>query len=343
VLSIRDLSFQYGETTVLRDINLDIAPGEIVCLLGPSGCGKTTLLRIIAGLETGHSGTICYEEQNIDLIPVHQRRFGLMFQDFALFPHMTVAENIIFGMRMQGKNRQEQQERLAEILNLVELNEFEDRRVTTLSGGERQRVALARSLAPHPRLLMLDEPFSSLDAALKDQLLVEMRRIIKQIGLTAIYVTHDQHEAFRIADRVVVMRSGQIEQVASPEAIYRQPETEFVARFLGLTNIVGVQRVEASYAHTSIGEFPVSGDPAAILIHPDGIKLAKHTESDDILHGTIRKVVYTGDTYQIDIVIKESIYFSFKVGVFQLKTLPLPGDTITIQYDADLVTPLQAS
>jgi len=202
MLSIQNIQRTFDGTPVLRGIDLEVGSGEIVCLLGPSGCGKTTLLRIIAGLETHDTGTLLWKGEALGSVPVHRRGFGLMFQDFALFPHMNVAANIQFGLEMQRISSIELRRRVEEVLKLVNLEGFEARDISQLSGGEKQRVALARSLAPNPQLLMLDEPMGSLDAALRDELVSELHQIIKSLGLTAIYVTHDQKEAFAIADRI---------------------------------------------------------------------------------------------------------------------------------------------
>ncbi|MCA9912012.1 MAG: ABC transporter ATP-binding protein, partial [Anaerolineae bacterium] len=205
MLQLRDISQHYDGQPVLRDIDLHVAQGEIICLLGASGSGKTTLLRIIAGLEPDFSGNVLLNGEPLRDVPVHQRGFGLVFQDFALFPHLTVAQNVAFGLEMQNLSEKERQNRVTEMLELVKLSGFGDRDVSQLSGGEKQRVALARSLAPRPRLLMLDEPLGSLDANLRGELVLELREIIKQMDVTAVYVTHDQEEAYAVADLVAVM------------------------------------------------------------------------------------------------------------------------------------------
>jgi ABC-type Fe3+/spermidine/putrescine transport system ATPase subunit len=212
MLEVRDVELAFGDLPVLRGVSLEAAEGEIVCLLGPSGCGKTTLLRVIAGLEVPERGDVIFDGRSVRDVPVHRRGFGLMFQDFALFPHLDVARNAAFGLRMMGIPAAERQRRVQEVLSLVGLAGFERRDVAKLSGGEKQRVALARSLAPNPRLLMLDEPLGSLDAALRERLVIEIREIIKQVGRAALYVTHDQHEAFAIADRIIIMNEGRFEQ-----------------------------------------------------------------------------------------------------------------------------------
>ncbi len=284
-LSISHVSKSFDDTPVLHDVDLAVARGEIVCLLGPSGCGKTTLLRIIAGLEQPDQGHILMEGEDITPRPSHKRDFGLMFQDYVLFPHMTVGENIGFGLKMHGWDQEKISARVTELLALVEMSGYEDRPVYELSGGQQQRVALARSLAPNPRLLMLDEPLGALDRTLRDQLLVELRTILKQLGQTAIYVTHDQLEAFAVADRVVLMREGSIEQVGAPEELYLHPVSPFAARFLGMTNILSGTLLSSDSAiiETRLGRLQASelppelrsGDEVHLVIRPEGARMSR--------------------------------------------------------------------
>ena len=244
LLQVSHIHKSFDGAPLLRDVSFDVAPSEIVCLLGPSGCGKTTLLNIIAGLEQAESGQVLVEGQDISGVPVHRRGFGLMFQDLALFPHKNVRDNVAFGLRMAGLAPQAIDARVSEVLELVGLAGFEQRDVNQLSGGEQQRVALARSLAPRPRLLMLDEPLSSLDRTLRERLMNELRDILTRVGQTAIYVTHDQQEAFALADRVVILNAGRVAQIGTPQEVYRAPADAFVARFLGLTNLIRGWRSE---------------------------------------------------------------------------------------------------
>ena len=223
---------------VLRDVAFSIDKGECCCLLGPSGCGKTTLLRIVAGLERADTGKIFFRGKRMEKVPCHKRNFGLMFQDFALFPHRNVFQNVSFGLEMKGAGRAEMKQRVEAMLDLVGLSGYQGRGVDELSGGERQRVALARTLVVEPDLLMLDEPLASLDRRLRDRLLEDVRCIIHKVGVTTIFVTHDQHEAFRVADTVCVMDSGVIEQVGKPEEIYNRPANRTVAGFLGFRNLL---------------------------------------------------------------------------------------------------------
>ena len=218
MLRIDGVSHAYGDVISLRDVELTLEAGEILCLLGPSGCGKTTLLRIVAGLETEFEGSVSFNGEDLRGIPAHRRGFGFMFQDFALFPHMSVAENVAYGLRQRGYSRRECRKRAAALLDQVGLAGQGERDVAALSGGQKQRVALARSLGPNPRLLMLDEPLGSIDAQLRDQLALDLRQIIKREGLSAIYVTHDHREAFAVSDRIAVMNIGSVQQHDKPRA-----------------------------------------------------------------------------------------------------------------------------
>lgn len=251
-LIVQNIQKSFASQIVLHDITFTVKPGEIQALLGPSGCGKSTTLAIIAGLEESDSGDILWNGISIKNTAPHLRRFGLMFQDLALFPHLNVYDNIAFGLRFQNLNTRQIKERIAEVMKLVNLSGMEKRDVNALSGGEQQRVALARALAPQPRLLMLDEPLASLDRTLKERLIVELKEILRQTHQTVIYVTHDQEEAFMIADQIVLMNQGKIEQIDAPHQIYTQPKTPFVAKFLGMTNLFE-------------GEIQVHGDQTWLL------------------------------------------------------------------------------
>lgn len=312
MLQIQDLRFSYSGFPTLRGITLEQSQGEIICLLGPSGCGKTTLLRLIAGLEAGYGGSIQLAGRDVRSVPPHARDLGLMFQDFALFPHLNVAQNVAFGLRMRGQDSAAQQVRITETLALVGLSGYENRDVSSLSGGERQRVALARSLAPKPRLLMLDEPLGSLDAALRDRLAREIRQIIRSIQQTALYVTHDQQEAFAIADRIVLMDAGRIVQIGTPAQLYLNPQTVFAARFMGLENLVDVQDLSEGVAHTALGDFLIEGSPAMLLLHPDGIRL----DPSAAYRGTITDIIFRGDHYRLRMNC-QSIELMFRVPVLQ--------------------------
>ncbi|MFP4323550.1 MAG: ABC transporter ATP-binding protein [Anaerolineales bacterium] len=299
MLALQAIHVAFDATDVLRGISLDVPEGEILCLLGPSGCGKTSLLRIIAGLQAPDEGRVHLAGQVITHQPTHQRKLGFQFQDFALFPHMSVADNVAFGLRRQGWPRAQRQARVGEVLDLVGLGHMGARSIAGLSGGEQQRVALARSLAPRPRLLMLDEPLGSLDAALRDRLAVELREIIKAAGLTALYVTHDQQEAFAIADRVAVMNAGNFEQIASPRELYLQPRTVFVARFLSLHNILSVKHYADGAAHTALGIFPLAEEAPYLLLHPAAMAPGEGPDDALTLSGEVTQCIFRGHYDQI--------------------------------------------
>lgn len=303
----------FDDQPVLRGITLSVATGDVLVLLGPSGCGKTTLLRIIAGLTEPDNGRVLYNDQEITHLPVYKRNFGFVFQDYALFPHKNVADNVAFGLRMHQWDRARREKRVAEVLSLVGLAGYGPRPIHELSGGEQQRVALARSLAPAPRLLLLDEPLGALDRALRERLMLELRGILKEAGgllgrpegITAVYVTHDQAEAFAIADKIAVMRDGQVEQVARPHALYRQPRTAFVARFLGMTNILRGDVVSWApcTVRTPLGQFVLEAcvperDSArqSILIRPEAARLQGGTVNE--INGRLLDVSFRG-RYQI--------------------------------------------
>ncbi len=237
-LRLNGVGVRYGDVVAVSDVDLAVADGEVVALLGPSGCGKSTLLRAVAGLERPSAGAVRWDDEDLAGVPVHRRGFGLVFQDGQLFPHRDVAGNVAFGLRMHGVEAEARHKRVAELLELVGLGGYQKRKVTELSGGEQQRVALARALAPRPRLLLLDEPLSALDRALREQLAVDLARLLREAGATALVVTHDHDEAFTLADRVAVMRAGRIRQVGPPTEVWRLPIDVDTAKFLGCGKIL---------------------------------------------------------------------------------------------------------
>jgi thiamine transport system ATP-binding protein len=233
MLQVENVTVRFGDTVAVDRVDLEVADGERVAVLGPSGCGKSTLLRAIGGLEHLDTGTISWDGADLDGVPPHRRRFGFMFQGYSLFPHLTVGGNVAFGLRMEHRPTEETEERVAEVLEWVGLEGFADRSVENLSGGEQQRVALARTLAPEPRMVMLDEPLGSLDRTLRERLIVEMTELLEKAGTTALYVTHDHDEASAIADRVAIMRAGRIIQVGPMAKLRSAPADDWVADFLG--------------------------------------------------------------------------------------------------------------
>ncbi|MEU5218346.1 ABC transporter ATP-binding protein [Streptomyces sp. NPDC020807] len=276
MLSIENATVRFGERAALDAVDLEVAEHETVCVLGPSGSGKSTLLRVVAGLQGLDGGRVLLGGADQAGVPTHKRGVGLMFQDHQLFPQKDVGGNIAFGARMRGADRAAQAERVRELLDLVGLPGAERRSVGALSGGEQQRVALARALAPRPRLLMLDEPLGQLDRGLRERLVVELRQLFGRLGTTVLAVTHDQGEAFALADRVVVMRDGRIAQSGAPVEVWSRPASEFVARFLGFENVVAA-RVDGTVAETAWGPVPVpEGSPRGerrLLVRPGGVRL----------------------------------------------------------------------
>jgi thiamine transport system ATP-binding protein len=283
MLRITGLTAAYGDEIVLREVDLEVAEGQLLCVLGPSGGGKSTLLRVVAGLEAARAGRVELDGRDLAGVPAHERGVGLMFQDYALFPHKDVAANVAFGLRMQGQGGAQADARVRELLELVGLPGAGDRPVAQLSGGEQQRVALARALAPRPRLLMLDEPMGSLDRALRERLPEELRAIFAELGLTVIYVTHDQDEALTVADRVVLLADGRIVAEGTPESLWTHPPSAWTARFLGFRNVAAGRltagaietpwgRLAAEPAHDGIAEGRVTVvlRPAALVPATDG-------------------------------------------------------------------------
>ncbi|MCC3774718.1 ABC transporter ATP-binding protein, partial [Streptomyces sp. UNOB3_S3] len=276
MLRLEGVTVRFGERAVLDAVDLDVADHETVCVLGPSGSGKSTLLRVVAGLQPADAGRVLLDGRDQGGVPPHRRGVGLMFQDHQLFPQRDVAGNVAFGLRVRGTGRAETERRVAGLLDLVGLPGAQKRAVGALSGGEQQRVALARALAPEPRLLMLDEPLGQLDRGLRERLVVELRGLFGRLGTTVLAVTHDQGEAFALADRVVVMRDGRIAQVGTPLEVWRRPASEFVARFLGFDNVVPAT-VTGAGADTPWGRVPVpeGTEPGecAVLVRPGGVRL----------------------------------------------------------------------
>jgi putative spermidine/putrescine transport system ATP-binding protein len=279
-LIIQDVTKAFGSFKAVDHISLSVPHGKFVCLLGPSGCGKTTLLRMIAGLEEPTSGKIVLDGEDITPVPTHKRNLGMVFQSLALFPHLSVGDNIAYSLRIRGASRQEQKQRADELLNLVHLPGFADRPVAKLSGGQRQRVAIARALALSPRLFLLDEPMSALDAKLRESMQVELRQLQQRLGITTFVVTHDQREAMTMADLVVVMGEGKIRQAASPMEIYRKPADAFVADFIGSTNLLDVSADSGGRA-SILGQvipglaLPAGMSKGSVSIRPEDVHLGE--------------------------------------------------------------------
>lgn len=326
-LRLKNASKTYADgTRALLPSDLMVESGEIVSLLGPSGCGKTTLLRIIAGLETPDRGTeVWFDNDNVTGLPVEKRKVGMVFQSYALFPNMSVRGNIAYGLKMQKRPGAEIAQRVDEILTLCRLTAFSERPVTALSGGQRQRVALARAFAPRPRLLLLDEPLSALDAALRDSLRDELSDLLRKFGITAIFVTHDQNEAMAIADRVAVMSEGRIEQIGRPEDLYRNACSPFVARFVGNAMRLG-RSGQGNRLQLKGGD---------LLLPEDGKGRDAYVRAEDVLiadrgslTGRVETVTFLGTHYRIGLSgVTDATLFSLHSGL----SAPQPGDSVKLQ------------
>lgn len=323
-LSIRDVRKDYEGLPLLKGIDLDLAEDEILCLLGPSGSGKSTLLRIVAGLESQEEGTVLWGGKDISVIPVEKRNFGFMFQDYALFPHMSVAENIAFGPRMHGWANEKIEERISQTLAVVKMEGFRNRSVVDLSGGEKQRVALARTIALNPDLLMLDEPLGALDKALRDELGQELREILKKLQIPTIYVTHDQEEAFLIGDNVAVLNFGRILQKGNPEDIYTSPNSLWLAGFLGFSNQISgkVMELNPVKVSTPLGYFTLAeqmkdqfeaGCDVILVIKPDVAQVVKDKEkNENTISGVVKDSQFMGDGFRLVLEVEDERIFTFR-------------------------------
>ena len=283
-VAFRGLHRHYGEVRALDGLDLDLAPGEMVVLLGPSGCGKTTALRILAGLDVADSGSVLVNGKDITHVPANKRGMGMVFQAYSLFPHLTVAENVAFGLKLRGDDRRKRAARAGEMLELVGLSEHGTRYASQLSGGQQQRVALARALAIEPAVLLLDEPLSALDAKVRVQLRDEIRRVQLEVGTTTLFVTHDQEEALAVADRVGVMNNGRLDQVAPPTELYARPATRFVAEFVGLSNRLRAE-VDGAGATVLGGRIPLlegslDHGTGMALVRPEAVSITPSGEAN---------------------------------------------------------------
>jgi len=311
-LSIRTIQKRFGAFTALDHVSLDVKQGEMVCLLGPSGCGKTTLLRTIAGLEKQDSGSIHAHGQDISHLPPQSRDYGILFQSYALFPNLTVAQNVAYGLNSRRMNRAQMQQRVAEMLDMIGLSGSEKKFPGQLSGGQQQRVALARALAPSPSLLLLDEPLSALDAQVREHLQLEIRRLQKQFNITTLMVTHDQEEAMVMSDRIAIMHHGRIEQFDTPDRIYRHPATPFVADFIGQANWLPFQRLSAH--QVSVGALTLNIDDASrqgamhtvtdnaagrLFCRPEAIDVQPAADASNRFSARVVDQIYLGNRYRM--------------------------------------------
>ncbi|GJM43055.1 MAG: ABC transporter ATP-binding protein [Ardenticatenaceae bacterium] len=364
LLQCTNIEKSFGEKLVLHQVDLALAAGEIGVLLGPSGCGKTTLLRIIAGLTVPDNGRIHLNNQEITTQAVHQRGLGMVFQEYALFPHKNVFQNVAFGLRMLNWARPKIEERVNRVLELVGLTGFDARPIHELSGGEQQRVALARSLAPAPRLILLDEPLGALDRALRERLMLDLRQILKDAGnvlgrpegMTAVYVTHDQAEAFAIADKLVLLNNGRIEQFGAPQTVYRRPATPFVARFLGMENIFEAKLVSQNLPTLVIGDWRLTIDPFTIhnsqftihnyfsvLIRPEAARLVEEdSDAPNVVNGRLTQHSFRGRYQLLTIETNHHPPLQMKFELETAVSLPPIGQTIQLTIHPGAIVPLES-
>ncbi|PXX56910.1 putative spermidine/putrescine transport system ATP-binding protein [Hungatella effluvii] len=309
-MTLKDIDVCYDKKKqVLKGLNLEVEEGELVSLLGPSGCGKTTTLRVVAGFIEPQGGIFSLDGTDLTKVPVHKRNFGIVFQSYALFPHLSVYDNVAFGLKIRKLDKAEMDKKVKNILEVCGLTEFANRFPQQMSGGQRQRVALARALVIEPKLLLLDEPLSNLDAKLRINMRMEIKRIQKQLGITTLFVTHDQEECFSISDKVAVMNRGVIEQYDTPEHIYSRPETEFVARFIGFENFLTLHKGgdiyrtdggEAFSVKTAHGTVP-SEETVTGTIRPEDILVDTEDRTVNVLAGTVGVRTFLGKSYQYEV------------------------------------------
>ena len=308
IIELKNISKRYDEMTVLDDLNLEIKKNEFLTLLGPSGCGKTTTLKIIAGFEYADDGNVLFEEKEMNELPPHKRSVNTVFQKYALFPHMNIYENIAFGLKIKKLPKDEIDKKVKEMLKLVSLEGYEKRDINSLSGGQQQRIAIARALVNEPKVLLLDEPLGALDLKLRQEMQSELKRIQQKLGITFIFVTHDQEEALSMSDTIVVMNKGKIQQMGTPEDIYNEPKNAFVARFIGESNIFDgtmIQDYKVSFCETEFecvdGGFG-NNTPIDVVIRPEDIKMVEPGKG--MLKGTVVSSVFKGVHYEL--IVKEN-------------------------------------
>ena len=347
-LNLSNVSKQFGTTYAVQDFNLDVDKGEFVSFLGPSGCGKTTTLRMVAGFETPTDGSIELDGADITGKPPNQRNMGMIFQSYALFPNMTVAQNIGFGLRVRKASKAEIDERVKEMVRLVNLEKHVHKYPFQLSGGQQQRVSLARALAIRPNVLLLDEPLSALDAKIRVSLRAQIREIQKRLGITAIFVTHDQEEALSISDRIVVMYDGNVEQVGTPFEIYNFPKTTFVANFVGSLNTAVAEVVDPAGGQLSVDGIQFvsaakmdglkKGDKVRMAVRPERFSFASEVKKANVVNCRIENITFLGSVVRVHILIGES---KFTMDTFNYPSLELPRigamDQVTCSREAVLV------
>ncbi len=342
-LTLSSIQKSFGPVQVVKDFNMSIEKGEFVSFLGPSGCGKTTVLRMIAGFETPSGGAIAIDGKSQMNLRPNQRNIGMVFQAYALFPNMNVAENVAFGLKVAGRPKAEIDARVKEMLGLIKLDHLADRYPYQMSGGQQQRVALARALAPKPQVLLLDEPLSALDAKIRVSLREEIRMIQQQLGITTVFVTHDQEEALSISDRIVVMNAGKADQIGTPAEIYNRPATRFVAGFVGTLNLIEAKVVDPAANRVSIGDQGVTlreplgtvkaGDTVSLALRPEAGSIAPDAKGDTALSGAVVSTNFLGSVIRTRMKVGGSI-ISFDMFNSPGLVPPAVGETVTLRFTA---------
>ena len=350
-LSIEQLTKSYGANRVVQRFDLDVAAGEFVSFLGPSGCGKTTTLRMIAGFETATSGAIRVDGRDVTHLPANARKVGMVFQNYALFPNMTVAQNVAFGLKVAKRSAADTKARVGEMLDIVELGHLAGRYPYQISGGQQQRVALARALATSPKLLLLDEPLSALDAKVRVALRDELKALQRKLGITTVFVTHDQEEALSMSDRIVVMSEGRVEQLGTPFEIYNRPKTRFVASFIGTLNILDVQVIDAQAGAVRIDgqdarvgqQIPAAdGARCSVALRPEAVTLHDPGDGCNQLRGVIEDVAFLGAVVRIKVAVGRDRIMLDRFNSPGLPP-PAPGESVMLHFSPDDLVPLDAA
>lgn len=344
IVSLMNVDKLYGENHVVKNMNMNIAEGEFLTLLGPSGCGKTTTLRMISGFEMPSSGTIKVQGERVDKKEPYQRDVNTVFQNYALFPNMNVYDNVAYGLRVKKVPKNEIRERVMEALKMVQLEGFEKRRITQMSGGQKQRVAIARAIINRPKVLLLDEPLGALDLKLRKQMQIELKRLQKKLGITFVYVTHDQEEALTMSDRIAIINQGRIEQLAAPKDIYEHPKTKFVASFIGETNLLDamVLSVDGDKAviGTEVGKATVMIDPkkkikasdgVAVSIRPENMKFSKTPVEGFSIKGVVKEQIFVGNLIKMMITLNDGT--EIRINRFDVNDLAENGELLYLYWD----------